>query len=395
MSHLALNAEGKVSLLEFLRKLVRTSSPSGSESVVAELVMNEMRRLRFHNVTIDAAGNVIGRVGPAEGPALMLNSHMDTVTSANPEAWRCEPLSATLEGTRLYGLGACDMKGGLAATIYGAAMLAQQEIALKGPILVACVGLEEPAEGTGTRVLFEEDGLKPDWVVIAEPSNLQIARAQRGHIEMELSVRGRSAHSSSPQLGDNAIYAASRLIFGMEILAEQLGNDPFVGAGVLAVTDIRSHAVSRNAVPDGCTFIIDRRLTIGETESSALLEVQRVIAREGVNATIKVIEESVTTHTGKTYKTRRASLPWVFPEQHPLVQAAMQAGRDVGLRPGTICWSFATEGAHSAAVAQVPTIGFGPGDPARAHTVNEFVDVEQVYAAAEVYAALGLRLLRK
>lgn len=395
MSRWSLNAEGKVSLLEFLRKLVQTPSLSGKEGAVAALVLEEMRRLGYDEARLDAAGNVIGRIGPADGPALMLNSHMDTVEAAAPETWTSPPLAAEVKEGRLYGLGACDMKGGLAATVYGAALLAQQRDALKGPIWVTAVGLEECSEGTCTRVLFEEDGLHPAWVVIAEPSNLQVVRAQRGHVEMELTVKGKSAHSSAPHLGENAIYAAARLVFGLEILAEQLGDDPFLGPGVLAVTDVRSHAVSRNAVPDLCALILDRRLTVGETESSALLDVQRIIAREGVRAEVHVIEENVATHSGKTYRARRASLPWVYPERHPLVQAMHQAARDVGLRPGMTCWHFATEGAYTAAVAQVPTVGFGPGDPALPHTRNEYVEIEQVQTAAEVYAALAMRLLGK
>lgn len=395
MARWSLTAEGKVALLEFLRALVRTPSASGHERAVVDLIMAEMHRLSFDDVHMDAAGNVIGRVGPADGPGLMFNSHTDAVDVTAPEAWTCAPFSGEVQDGRVYGRGACDMKGGLAATVYGAAMLAQKQIALKGPLWVVCVGLEEPAEGMSTRVLFEEDGLRPDWVVIAEPSNLQVVRAQRGHVEMELVVNGHSAHSSAPHLGENAIYAAARLVFGLEILAEQLTDDAFLGPGVLAVTDIRSHAVSRNAVPNRCTLILDRRLTVGETESSALLEVQHVITREGVDAEVHIIEESVTTHTGKTYPVRRASLPWVFPTRHPLVRAMGQAARDAGLRSGQTCWHFATEGAYSAGVAQVPTVGFGPGNPELAHTCNEHIKIKQVYAAAEAYAALAVRLLRK
>jgi len=255
------------------------------------------------------------------------------------------------------------------------------------------VGLEEPSEGTCTRVLFEKDGLNPTWVVVTEPSNLQVVRAQRGHVEMTLSVRGHSAHSSVPDLGQNAIYDAARVIFGLEILAEQLLEDPFLGPGVLAVTDIRSHAVSRNAVPDRCDMIIDRRLTVGETESMALLEVQRVIAREGVEAKVRVIEEEVTTHTGQVYKVRRASMPWAMEERHPLVRAMCDAARDVGVRPQLTRWHFATEGAYTAGVARVPTVGFGPGDPAIPHTCNEYVVIDQLYTAAQAYSALALRLL--
>lgn len=388
-----LTAQERDSLLDFTRRLVRTPGLPGAEGMVAALIMDEMRRLGYDDVWMDAAGNVVGRIGPAEGPGLMFNSHMDTVAVADPAAWTVDPWSAEVRDGRLYGLGACDMKGGLAATVYGAAKLIPHRAALKGPVWVACVGLEESSEGTCTRVLCEQRRLTPQWVVIAEPSNLQVVRAQRGHVEMQLTVRGRSAHSSAPHLGRNAIYDASRLIFGLEILAEQLLDDPFLGPGVLAVTEIRSRGVSRNAVPDRCELTLDRRLTVGETESMAVLEVQRVIAREGVEAEVHIIEEDVTTHTGQTYRARRASLPWAFEERHPLVKALLEAAREVGLRPQITRWHFATEGAYTAGVAQIPTVGFGPGDPAIPHTCNEHVEIQQLYTAAQTYAVLAARLL--
>ncbi len=388
-----LTTEERQALLNFLTSLVRTPSFSGAEGGLAVLIADEMQRLGFDAVWLDAAGNVVGRIGPPSGPALMLNSHMDTVKVSDPSAWHVEPFAAEVREGHLYGLGACDMKGGLAATVYGAALLKKRGIALQGPLYIVCVGLEEPAEGTGTRILFEEDQLHPDWVVIAEPSNLQIVRGQRGHVEMLLNVKGRSAHSSAPELGNNAIYAAARLVFNLEILSGQLADDPFLGPGVLAITDIKSYAVSRNAIPDRCEMILDRRLTVGETEAMALLEVQRIINRESTNAEVRVIEEEVTTHTGKVYRVRRASPPWALEERHPLVKAMAQAVRLVGLRPAMARWHFATEGSYTAAVAQVPTIGFGPGNPALPHTVDEHVALEQVYAAAQAYFALSMQLL--
>lgn len=394
MSRWKLTQDEEVSLLTFLRTLVRTPSPSGQEGDVAALIMEEMVGLGFDKVWRDESGNVLGRIDPPCGlspdaPLLMFDSHMDTVAVAESDAWEMDPFAAEIRQDRLYGLGACDMKSGLAATVYGAALLARRKTALKGSVLVACVGLEEPSEGTCTRELFETEKICPDWVVIAEPSNLQVIRAQRGHLEMTLTVHGHAAHSSAPELGENAIYGAARLLFGLEILADQLMDDPFLGAGVLAVTEIQSCAASRNAIPDRCEMFLDRRLTVGETEAMALLEIQRVIAREGVSAAVEVVENEVTTYTGKTLRARRASLPWLLEERHPLVQAMVRAARQVGLRPAVSRWHFATEGAYTAAVAQVPTVGFGPGDPALPHRCNEYVELDQVYAAATAYAALA------
>lgn len=395
MNRWQLTAEERADLRTFLRELIQTPSLPGEEGEVAALMMSEMRRLGFANVRADEAGNVIGEIGQetAEGPTLLFDSHLDTVNVPDPEAWSLDPWSATLRDDRLYGLGACDMKGGLAALVYGAAHLLRLNYPLRGKLVVAAVGLEEPSEGTGTRILFEEDGIAPDWVLISEPSNLQLIRGQRGHMEMRLVVNGRSAHSAMPDLGENAIYVMSRVIFGLEILADQLASDSFLGPGALAVTNICSYAVSRNAVPERCEIIIDRRLTLGETEALVLAEIQRVIAREGVNTDVRVIEEDIETYTGKVYRARRASLPWALDADHPLMVALSAAARDAGVTPRLGRWLFATEGAYSAGVAQVPTVGFGPGDPNLAHTVDEYVELPQVYAAAGVYAALAARLL--
>jgi len=393
MNRLKLNTDGQQALQSFAQALVRTPSPSGGEGAVADLIAAEMRRLGFDEVLIDEDGNVLGRVGPATGQALMLNSHMDTVGITDRAAWTVDPYAGEIDNGRLYGLGACDMKGGLAATVYGAALLRQRAVQLRGPVWVTCVGLEEPSEGTCTRALMEAGRVAPQWVVIAEPSGLNVVRAQRGHVEMLVTVKGKSAHSSTPELGDNAVYAASRLIFGLEILAGQLVTDPFLGSGILAVTDIHSQAVSRNAVPHRCELLLDRRLTVGETETMALQQVQRVIAREGLDADVQVIDETIRTYTGKTFRARRVSPPWAFDERHPLVQAMLQAARSAGLHPDITRWNFATEGAYTAGCAGVPTVGLGPGDPKMAHTNNEYVRLEQVFAAAEVYAALGQALL--
>lgn len=393
MTQLELSKEGRDSLLQFLSALVQTPSPSGKESAVAALVIDEMRRLGYDEVWMDAAGNVLGRIGSPSGPVLMLDSHMDTVDVADPQAWSVDPYGAVVTDGHLYGVGACDMKGGLAASVYGAALLGGLRERLSGSILVACVGLKEPSEGTCSQACIEELGTRPDWVVIPEPSNLHVVRAQRGHLEMVLTVKGRSAHSSTPELGINAVYAAARVIFGLEILAGQLMTDPFLGPGVLAVTEIMSHGASRNTLPDRCELFLDRRLTVGETEAMSLLEVQRVIAREGVDAAVRVLEHDIATHTGKMLHARRTSLPWALEERHSLVQAMLQAARSVGLRPNITCWPYATEGAYTAGVARIPTVGFGPGDPGLSHRSNEHVDVNQVYAAANAYAALAGKLL--
>jgi putative selenium metabolism hydrolase len=379
---------------EFLRDLVCTPSYSTREGLVAERTAVEMERLGFRDVRIDRIGNVIGWLGADSGPILMLNGHMDTVDVSDDSKWTREPFGGEIEDGRLYGLGACDMKGGLAAMVYGVHQLRQIESELGGRVVVACVVQEEPCEGISSRVLVEEEGVRPDWVLIAEPTDLQISRGQRGRIELKVTTHGRSAHASRPDLGENAVYTASRLVFGLELLAGQLGDDPFLGEGTLAVTEIRSRAGSRNAIPDRCELIIDRRLTLGETEAMALAEVQRVIAREGVDADVEVSEYVATSHTGYPCRAREYYPPWVIEEDHPLVTALAQAARtQLGRRPRIGYWDFSTEGTYTAGEAGIPTVGFGPGDPRQAHTVDESVLLDDVAAAASVYSQLVVELI--
>jgi len=394
MSTFELSPQDRTHLAAFLRDLVRTPSPSTQESAVAERIIAEMKRLGFRDVHTDRIGNVVGWIGPGHGPLLMLNGHMDTVRVSDSTAWSHDPFAAESKDDLLYGLGACDMKGGLAAMVYGAKLLRDAGVTLRGDIVVACVVQEEPCEGLGSRVLIEEEGIRPDWVVLGEPTNLNVSRGHRGRLEMRLVAHGRSAHAATPDLGENAIYTAARLVFGLELLAEQLANDDFLGPGTLTVTGITSSASSRNAVPDHCELIIDRRLTLGENETKALAEVQRVIAREGVRAEVAVTEYHATSYTGYACHAREFYPAWVLAEDHPLVTATVRAAREqLKRRPRVTSWDFSTEGTYTAGAAGIPTVGFGPGDPHRAHAADEHVRLSDVYAAAEVYARLAVELL--
>lgn len=393
MNLFRLPAQDRENLLAFLRDLVRTPSPSTEERDVAQRVVQEMERLDFSDLTVDPLGNVVGRIGPGRGPTLMLNAHMDTVRVSAPDSWTRDPFGADVENDLLYGLGSCDMKSGLAAMVYGAKLL-RDGVSLNGDVVVACVVQEEECEGLGTRTLVEESDIRPDWVVIGEPTDLDISRGQRGRLEMELVARGRSAHAASPHLGENAINIAARLVFGLEMLSEQLGEDDFLGPGTLAVTDISSSSSSRNAIPDRCTLVIDRRLTLGENETKALAEVQRVIAREGVDAKVAVTEYGRASYTGRTRRTREFYPAWVLSADHPLVRTALRATQtQLNRRPQIVCWGFSTEGVYTAGEASIPTIGFGPGEEEIAHTADEHVRLGDVYAAAEVYAQLAAQLL--
>jgi putative selenium metabolism hydrolase len=377
-----------------LQDLVRIPSLSTQEGALAGRLAEEMRRVGFADVWTDRIGNVIGRLGAGRGTKLLLNGHMDTVDVGDPARWSRPPYSGAIEQGILYGRGACDMKGGLAAMVYAGKALVDAGVELDGDLYMVGVVQEEPCEGLAMRVLVEEEGLRPDYVILGEPSNLQARIGQRGRLELQVEVRGKAAHASSPELGSNAIHNAARLVFAIELLTSRLGNDPLLGQGTLAITEIESWAASRNAIPEICRFVVDRRLTLGETERKALAEIQHVVTTEEIDAAVKVTEYLTDSYTGYGCRFKNSFPAWAMPEEHPLVQALLRSVREtLGHRPRLGRWAFSTDGTYTAGVAGIPTVGFGPGEERFAHTVDEHVRLNDVVDAARTYARLAVELL--
>lgn len=378
----------------FLQDMVRIPSLSTHEGALAQRLAEEMRAVGFSDVRTDRIGNVIARIGPGRGPKLLFNGHMDTVDAGDPCRWQRPPFEGIVEEGVLYGRGACDMKGGLAAMVYGAKALLEAGLDLAGDLYLVGVVQEEPCEGLAMRVLVEEERIRPDYVVLCEPSNLQVRLGHRGRLELEVRVQGRAAHAAAPDLGTNAIHNAARLIFDIELLVPSLAADPLLGQGTAAVTEIESQAASRNAVPDYCTFLVDRRLTLGETERKALAEIQSIISREDVDAHAEVTEYRATSYTGFDCRQRNAYPAWAMSEGHLLVQSLLRSAREsLGMRPRLGAWPFSTDGTYTAGVASIPTVGFGPGEERYAHTLQDQVRLNDVVDAARVYARLAADLL--
>ena len=381
--------------VDFLRRLVQTPSLSGQEAAVARQVEAEMRRLQYTDVRVDRIGNIIGRYGKSGGPILLLNGHMDTVGIGNPGAWTHDPFGGEIIDGYLYGRGSVDMKGPLAAMIHGVGLLAEQGVELPGEVIVAAVVQEEPTEGMAMRVLVEEEDVRPDWIVLGEPTNLQVAHGQRGRMEIKVEVSGRSCHASEPDAGDNALSNAARLIFGLNMLGANLMTDAILGKGTLAVTQLTTVAGSRNVIPDRCDMIIDRRLTLGETPSRALTEVETALQREDVRGKVEISQYRSVSYSG--YETSGPEIypAWLLPEDHPLLRRSCDSlEHSLGRRPPLRTWAFSTDGVYTMGEAGIPTVGFGPGESRQAHTSNEHILIDDVKRAAQSYAALVIDLLQ-
>ncbi len=390
-----LSPSDQKALVNFLRDLVMIPSPPGQEGLIAQRMVEEMERLGFPEVRVDKVGNVIGKLGTGGRPVILLDGHMDTVEAGDISRWTYDPYGGQIEGGFLYGLGASDMKGGLASMVYGLGALLKAGAHIPGTVYFVGVVQEEPAEGTALEIFLKEEGVVPDYAVIGEPSSLRIIQGHRGRMGIIVTTKGKACHASAPELGLNAIYSAARIIFGIELMSPQFLNDAFLGKGSAAVTWIKSESPSRNAVPPICSFYVDRRLTLGETEAKALAEIRSIVIREGAEAEIAVNEYEARSYTGYTWKVREYYPAWFIPQSHPLVQAGLRAVEKVlGLKPPVGCWKFSTDGAYTMGKAGIPTIGFGPGDEQWAHSPDERIRIEDVLAAAEIYAEMVLEIMR-
>jgi putative selenium metabolism hydrolase len=226
-----------------LSKLIKIKSLSGQEKEVAAAVKQMMEEANFDEVKIDGLGNVIGRIGSGK-KIIALDGHIDTVDMGNLDDWEFDPLGGEIQFGYVQGRGASDQTGGPAAFITAGRIL--KEIGLDNDVTIyfTATVMEEDCDGLCWKYIVEEDKIKPECVVVTEPTNLNIYRGQRGRMEIEVSFHGLSAHGSAPERGKNAIYMASRVALEIEKLNERLASDPFLGKGSVTISEFVSSSPS-------------------------------------------------------------------------------------------------------------------------------------------------------
>jgi putative selenium metabolism hydrolase len=377
----------------FLANLVRTPSFSSKEEKVIPVIRKEMQRVGFDQIRIDGLGNIIGRIG--KGPRVMaFDAHVDTVYPGDLEQWSFDPFKPRIKDRKIWGRGTVDQKGGLAAMICAAKII--KELRLNDQFTIYFTGtvMEEDCDGLCWQYLLKEEKLKPELVVITEPTNLNIYRGHRGRMEIRVEVKGRSCHGSAPERGDNAIYKIARIALEIEKLNERLRLDRFLGKGTVTVTEVRSSSPSLCAVADGAGIHLDRRLTAGETKASALAEVRDAVKRAGCpNAKAFVLEYVEAAYTGKVYPTEKYYPTWVMEEESTYLKDAVTAYKGIlGKAPLVDKWTFSTNGVAIAGMNGIPCLGLGPGNEVYAHAPNEACPIQHLSAAAAFYAGLVARL---
>ncbi len=372
-------------VIRLTAELIRRPSVSGAEKSVVELLANF---LADHGlpVQLDEAApdrpNLTCLWGADEGPTLLLTGHSDTVPIGN--GWSRDPFAGEIDNGRLYGRGSCDMKAGLAGMAVAMVALKRRMARPRGRVLfAACVDEEET--GIGTRAAIKA-GLKADYAVIGEPTELQTIRAAKGNCYFEVEISGRAAHAGFPDRGANAIYGATRAVAAVEAHHRELQQrcHPLLGSPSCSVGTIQG-GTGVSAVADSCHFWVDRRLLPDETGEAALKELSQALDRHAVMP---------------DGTTRREYLRMEMPalelaEGHALIDAVKRAARDCGgpdLPVGG--WSAACDGGYLMRDAGIPTVLLGPGSIVhQAHRPDEFVPIDQLVIAARSYATLAARLI--
>ena len=372
------------SVIELCQKLVQCKTLIGDEQAAADLLGAEMQALNYDQVIIDTNGSVVGVIeGGKPGPTLLFDSHIDTVGITSLESWRYPPFSGDVVGKRLYGRGASDMKGAAAGMVIAAASVDREEIA--GRVVISASVMEEVLEGRALQTVMDE--FPPDFVVICEPSDLKLVHASRGRAEIVIETFGVSGHTSIPDQGVNAVHAMLPVV---EAIAQiDLPVDDMLGKGVMELTDmISSPYPGYSVIPDGCRATYDRRLVLGESWESVQASLAGLPTIPGARVEVSLVEKSYRAYTGNELKMAKWFPAWAFPRDHNFVQTAAQGLQNAGLSVEYDVYRFCTNGAFSAGVAGVPTIGFGPSTSALCHIVDEYIELDALVNAAKGYIGI-------
>ncbi|MGF1448472.1 MAG: YgeY family selenium metabolism-linked hydrolase [Opitutales bacterium] len=377
-------------MVDFLRQMVAIPSESCEEGAVIDRIRQELETVGgYDRIRVDGLGNLIAELG--SGPRIIaIDAHVDTVGVGDRDEWAHDPYTGKVEDGIVYGRGAGDQEGAIPSMVYAGRILRDLQLLPQECTLVCTFTvMEEDCDGLCWQYLVQEEGLRPEVVVVTDSTNMNVLRGQRGRMEIGVEIKGRSCHGSMPHKGDNAVYKMARLVSEIERLNAQLPDQPFLGKGTMAVSHIDCRTPSMCAVPDMARIHVDRRLSTGDTKESALEEIRQAAKRVGVpDARVWLKQYERPSYTGTVYPTECYFPTWLYDADTPHVQAAAEAYRRLFNREPTVdCWTFSTNAVSIAGLYGIPSVGFGPAEEAVAHTVNDRVPIEHLIQCAAYYAA--------
>lgn len=393
-----LSKERENAVIELCQALIQQKSYSGEEQGVVSVLKDYMQKNGFDEVAVDDYGNLVGCIkGNRPGKKLLFDGHMDTVPVSDPAEWTYPPFAAEIHQGRIYGRGTSDMKGALSAMVCAAANFARDtEKQFAGEVYVAGVVHEECFEGVAARAISK--AVNPDYVVIGEASQLNLKIGQRGRAEIVVETFGKPCHSANPEKGINAVYKMAKVIEAIRTLAPT--HHPVLGNGILELTDIKSAPYpGASVVPEYCRATYDRRLLVGETKETVLAPLKALLARmmeEDPELKVKVSyavgQEKC--HTGHEITGERFFPGWLYDEKEAFVQDVASRLKEMGYMPSITQYNFCTNGSHYAGEAGIRTFGLGPSQENLAHTLNEYIEIDQLAKVTDCYYGVMQALLK-
>lgn len=367
-------------LLEATRALVAvdSSNPPGSERGAADVARGLLEDRGARVVEVEPAPgrvSLVATVGAGDGsrPTLIVNGHLDVVP-VEPAVWQHDPFGGEVEGGRLFGRGAADMKGGIAAAIAALDVVRRSPWGEPACDVVFHLVADEEAGGTlGTAVLLQQGLIHGDACLDPEPTGLGIGVAERGLLQVEVTTHGVAAHAGEPHRGISAIEKAAKVVLALH--GADFGEDhPLLGRPSANVGMIDG-GVAYNVVADRCTLRVDRRVLPGTTEEQALASLRERIEAIGD----PFLRYDVAVHVFGEASELDLADPFLAFLQQAYVDALGRAGTIMGMQ-------FATDARFVRNQAGVPTVVCGPGELDQAHRVDESVPIDNLVDAAALYA---------
>ncbi|RCW62219.1 MULTISPECIES: YgeY family selenium metabolism-linked hydrolase [Halanaerobium] len=379
----------------FLRDMIRIPSESCEEKEVVLRIKEEMEKVGFDKIEIDEMGNILGYIGNGSH-VIAMDAHIDTVGVGDDSLWDYDPYEGYEDDEIIVGRGASDQEGGMASMVYAGKIIKDLGLEDDYTLIITGTVQEEDCDGLCWHYIIEEDEIKPEFVVITEPSSCNIYRGHRGRMEIKVSTHGVSCHGSAPERGDNAIYKMAPIINELKALHPNLTPHDFLGKGSLTVSEIFYSSPSRCAVADGCSISIDRRLTAGESWQFAVQQVKNLPAVNDADAEVEMYKYERPSYTGLVYPIDSYFPTWLIEEDHPVCQTTVEAYKELFKEdPLVDKWTFSTNGVSIMGRHGIPCIGFGPGHEDQAHAPNEKTWKSELVKAAAIYAVIPKLFVEK
>lgn len=365
---------------------LQTVNPPGNEKLAADWVAAHLSRLGLSPVVTDLGGNRANVTavlkGTGEKPALVFNGHLDVVPVGDTP-WLYEPFGAVCVAGRLYGRGASDMKGGLAAMLAAMAALKKAGVMLKGDLILSGVADEETG-ALGAKAWVRDGGLQGvGAIVIGEPTNLEAYIAEKGVFWLEITTYGKTAHGSMPDLGVNAIMHMTAALQALSRLSLPYQPHPLLDKPTMNVGTVVGGAKT-NIVPDRCTASIDLRTLPGMRHEDVLQAIRQTL--DGLREAIPDFRYDL--------RVLAERAPVASDPRSPIVEIALSLLAARGRRESPKATpGYATDASVFQPASGAPFLIFGPGIPQLAHQPNEYIDIDTYLQAIELYCDLAVHYL--